>query len=331
MAISPELMETLLKLEAIFMPHSTARRNVLYENRTKDYARFVHYTSADAALKIIKSKRVWMRNTTCMSDYREVQHGYDVLTKVFATNGNFGRFQSALDAFVPGAATEAINLFDGWWRDIRFSTYITSISEHDDTEDTHGRLSMWRGFGGGNVARVALVLKLPITAVGATEELKIMVSPVAYLQENDVQNELNAVIKNIENSAGFIQSVDRQLVVNCVYVMLMAGVVCMKHVGFLEEREWRIVYGPKRMPSPLMESSTETIGGVPQVIHKIPLDVRVSPNLADIDLARLFDRLIIGPSPYPWAMYEAFVGALVESGVPDAANRVFTSGIPIRS
>ena len=103
MAISPELMETLLKLEAIFMPHSTARRNVLYENRTKDYARFVHYTSADAALKIIKSKRVWMRNTTCMSDYREVQHGYDVLTKVFATNGNFGRFQSALDAFVPGA------------------------------------------------------------------------------------------------------------------------------------------------------------------------------------------------------------------------------------
>ena len=28
-----------------------------------------------------------------------------------------------------------------------------------------------------------------------TEELKIMVSPVAYLQENDVQDELNAVIK----------------------------------------------------------------------------------------------------------------------------------------
>jgi hypothetical protein len=203
-------METLLKLEAISMPHSTERRNVLYENRTKDYARFIHYTSADAALKIIKSKRVWMRNTTCMSDYREVQHGYDVLNKVFSTNGNLGRFQSALDAFVPGAAKEAINLFDGWWRDIRFSTYITSISEHDDTEDTHGRLSMWRGFGGGNVARVALVLQLPITAVGATEELKIMVSPVAYLQETDVQNELNAVIENVGNSAGFIQSVDRQ-------------------------------------------------------------------------------------------------------------------------
>ena len=42
------------------MPHYTKRRNVLYDNRTKDYARFVHYTSADAALKIINSKRVWM-------------------------------------------------------------------------------------------------------------------------------------------------------------------------------------------------------------------------------------------------------------------------------
>jgi hypothetical protein len=128
-----------------------------------------------------------------------------------------------------------------------------------------------------------------------------------------------------------VQSINRQLVVNYVYVMLMAGVVCMKHEGFIEEREWRIVYGPKRMPSPLMESSIETIGGVPQVVHKIPLDSRISPNLAEIDLARLFDRLIIGPSPYPWAMYEAFVGALMESGVPDATDRVFTSDIPIRS
>jgi hypothetical protein len=190
---------------------------------------------------------------------------------------------------------------------------------------------MWRGFGGGNVARVALVLRLPQTALVATQELNIIVSPVAYLQEDEVRADVDAVIEGIGKNCDFMQSVDRQLVVNCVYVMLMAGVVCMKHEGFREEREWRIVYGPKRMPSALMEPSTETIGGVPQVIHKIPLDVRVSPNLADIDLARLFDRLIIGPSPYSLAMHEAFVGALTESGVPDAANRVVISGIPIRS
>ena len=78
MTLTPEQTETLLRLEAIFMPHATRRRSILYENGTKDYARFVHYTSAEAALSIIRGKRVWMRNTTCMADYREVQHGYDI-------------------------------------------------------------------------------------------------------------------------------------------------------------------------------------------------------------------------------------------------------------
>jgi hypothetical protein len=131
-------------------------------------------------------------------------------------------------------------IINQWWNDIRFSTYITSISEHDDSEDFHGRLSMWRAFGGSNVARVALVLKLPKNAL-ASQELRIMVSPVAYLQEKDVHAEVNTVIQNISSHCGFIYSADRQSVVNTVFAMLMAGVVCMKREGFHEEREWRVV------------------------------------------------------------------------------------------
>ena len=59
--------------------------------------------------------------------------------------------------------------------------------------------------------------------------------------------------------------------------------------------------------------------------------MNVSEDLADIDMTRIFDRLIIGPSPYPWVMYQAFVAALAEIGVPDASNRVFVSDIPIRA
>jgi hypothetical protein len=113
--------------------------------------------------------------------------------------------------------------------------------------------------------------------------------------------------------------------------MHVAGVVCMKHEGFLEEREWRVVYGPKRRPSPLMETATEAIEGVPQIIHKIPLDGGISGDLVDIDVAQIFDRLIIGPSMYAVPMHEAFVRALTEKGVADAAKRVVISGIPIRS
>jgi hypothetical protein len=138
------------------MPHMRKQRDNFYAKG----GRFAHYTSADAAVSIIKTKRIWMRNTTCMSDYREVQHGYEMLRWFFSDNAKVGSFIEALDGCCSGVAQDAINLFDQWWNNIQFSTYIASISEHDDKEDLHGRLSMWRAFGG-NAARVAIVFKVP--------------------------------------------------------------------------------------------------------------------------------------------------------------------------
>ncbi len=114
-------------------------------------------------------------------------------------------------------------------------------------------------------------------------------------------------------------------------MMLVAGVTCLKHEGFREEREWRAIYSPKRNPSQLMESSTEVLAGIPQVVYKVPLDEKIAPELADLDLARVFDRLIIGPTQFAPAMYEAFVAALKKIGVADPEKRVVASNIPIRT
>jgi hypothetical protein len=82
-----------------------------------------------------------------------------------------------------------------------------------------------------------------------------------------------------------------------------------------------------------MEAETETrsIAGVPQLIYKMPLDAAVAPQVAALDVARIFDRLIIGPSPYSLAMHQAFAAALTKAGVADAGTRVVFSGIPIRA
>lgn len=87
-----------------------------------------------------------------------------------------------------------------------------------------------------------------------------------------------------------------------------------------------------KLPSPMMESSTEVIGGVPQPIYKIPLDGSLSPALAGLEFSSIFDRLIIGPSEYPFPMYEAFTAALINAGVQQetAKTRVRISGIPLR-
>jgi hypothetical protein len=332
-------------LERIFMPYATRQRDEaykeqtgksLYEGPNDDPLRFVHYTSAEAALSIIRTKRIWMRNTSCMSDYREVQHGFDILQRYFSDKEKSDKFSAALDACAPGVAQEAIKIFGQWWAhpevSTRFNTYITSISLHRLDEDQHGRLSMWRAFGGQNTARVAFVFSLPkFTAAAASDALNLLFSPVAYLTEAEVHGVIEEVISSVHASCDFLRSVDRGAVLGTVFSMFIAGVTCLKHEGFHEEREWRAIYSPKRAPSSFMDFSIEVIGGVPQPVYKIPLDATVNPAFAPLDFATIFDRVIIGPSPYPWPIFEAFVATLRKSGVSDAAKRVFVSSIPIRS
>ncbi len=327
---TPEEVELGKRLESIFSPHAVSQMQEFFKKQPdQTQARFVHYTSAEAALRIIGSKRIWMRNVTCMSDYSEVQHGFRILNNIFSEPSKRKIFDEALDACAPGAAAEAIKLFNSWWADISLNTYITSISEHDEKEDRHGRLSMWRAFGG-NVARVAIVFKVSSSLLNAGV-FNLIVSPVAYLTEEEVQRQFHQVVANVQDNREFLKSVGSPQVVQQVFNMLVAGVTCLKHEGFKEEREWRLVYAPRRWPSPLIESSTEVLAGIPQIVYKVPLDAAVSGVPKYLDLSHIFDRLIIGPSQYPWPMAEAFVTALTNAGVAEAEKRWISSGIPIRT
>lgn len=330
--MTTEQLQLALRLESIFMPQ--ARRQRFHagfgDDLGQEPTRFVHYTSAEAALNIVKTKRMWMRNTTCMSDYREVQHGLAIIRNFFADKTNTESFLKALDACHRGVAQQALDIFSRSGSTVYLNTYITSVSEHDKKEDQHGRLSMWRAFGANKTARVAIVFRVPRFS-GATIALNLMFSPVAYLTEKEAHNVMHEVVQNITGSCDFLLSVDRQIVLNTIFYMLLAAAVCLKHEGFREEREWRGIYAPKFNASPLMEASTEIVGGVPQLVYKLPLDQSASPRLADLDFSKMLDRLIIGPSSYPWVMYEAFVEALTKAGCSEPGERVITSDIPIRA
>jgi hypothetical protein len=169
-AATPEQLRG-IHLEAIFMPEGRRRRNALYS--TSQPPRFVHYTRAEAALGIIDTKRLWLRNTKAMIDYQEVLYGHSLLTTWFNAGNNRESFIQVFDEIHPGAALTAINSFDDTWNrhDIgaQTQTYIGSVSEHDASEDEHGRLSMWRAFGADAPARVALVLQVPpLTRISQT-------------------------------------------------------------------------------------------------------------------------------------------------------------------
>lgn len=335
-SVIPDDLRTGIQLENIFMPHFRRKREAAFDVEpgcidTDRYAQFVHYTSAEAALNIIQSKRVWMRKTSCMSDFGEVEHGFRVLKSCF--DGKAEEFIQALDRCAPGAAQEAIEKFNTRFLDsVRSSTYITSISEHYPHEAGHGRLSMWRAFGG-DTGRVAIIFKMPWQSQRMRDgiaALNLRVSPVCY--QNDIEDELKEVIANITNNCEFLVSVGRDIIINTVCSMFLYNTVCVKHSGFREEREWRLMYFPYLYgTSQLMDAEIRVIGGIPQKIHKLPIDISVAPVLAELDLSNIIDHVIIGPTQYPWPMYEAFGEAMSAAGVQDAFKRVVVSDIPIRT
>ncbi len=330
--ITPELSAQAERLSKIFFP-SESKRRMEWFKKTPDQksAKLVHYTTAESALAIIKTKRFWMRNTVCMSDYSEVLHGFNLFNAFFQEQTNLKKFTDSLDSCHAGVAQEALDTFNQQWQNstIQMQTYVACLSEHDDSEDVHGRLSMWRAFGA-SPSRVAIVLNIPSDTL-ASVSLGIQFSPVSYLSETAAHNEIAKVIDNVLDDCAYLREIDRAFLVQLVYRMLVTGVVGWKHEAFHEEREWRAIYQPKIWSSPLMGSSTRVIAGIPQIVYEVPMDSSKSPELADLNFAAMFDHLIVGPTPYPWPIYEAFVDALTKAGVTDAGKRLVPSGIPIRA
>src|ERR1700677_212970 len=261
-------------LEEIFMPEARRRRE---EFLAGPDPRFVHYTSAEAAISILEKKRLWLRNTTAMTDSREILHGFEMVRDFANDSDLVTRFRAALDKTHPGIAEAAIKLFFDHWKNTNSSpflqTYIGSISEHDPQEDKYGRLTMWRAFGSSSVARVALVFRVPPLS-GAVEFLRCVFSPVSYLNRDEVKAIFEKIITNIETNEDFLRQVAPPQISNLVFYMFVLATVCIKHGGFREEREWRIVYsreflaGRRVKIKNQLSGERETIGGIPQLVYK---------------------------------------------------------------
>lgn len=315
-----------IQLESIFIPYAKKCRDEILARK----GRFVHYTSAENAMRIIRSGKLWMRNANCMNDYMEIVHGYDLLRKFFQNPVHKQSFVEALNACGDEIAQKTIDLFDGWWKNIEFNTFISCISEHNPDEDNHGRLSMWRAYGELS-AKAAIVVNIPFEPYDSVKGLSLSLSPVAYFSYEDVERELTEVINNIKNNIDFLRVQGSQVITDRIFAMLVMAVVSLKHEGFKEEKEWRIIYLPDLIASKLILRSIETIKGVPQTVYQIPLEDNPTEDVVGVSIPRLVDRIIIGPSEYSYPLYQAFKLALEEAGVQDSGSRVIVSGIPLRT
>lgn len=322
MPVIPGLDANDLRTLELFYPFAFAQTMRGIQQRI----RFAHYSSADAAMKILQSNQVWMRKASAMNDFREIDYGKECLIGAYASETG-KQLKAALEKMFPGITEDIQDRFNTWYPHFETGTFLTCISEHDASEDRIGRLSMWRAYGG--TTGVAVVLHgAPFLA--PSDALKAYTSPVAYLSHLEFQSEFDHLVSGIISNAHFVKSLGRDNVLANIFNAFRMATICTKHPGFREEQEWRVIYNPIWQQSNRITSSVEIIRGVPQIVQKITLIDIPDEGLVGITIPDIVERVIIGPTDFPLEIREATIELLKAKGVVDAASKVIISDIPLR-
>lgn len=181
-----EFDEVTIKFLQIFCPGQLEQRLSVVSEQKK----FVYYTSADTAMKVLCNRELWFRNATALNDFSEISYGMELCRNVL--DGQEGqRFQDAVEDIFPGTIKLASNALSGWVHDWQFETYLACVSIHRPEEDQRGRLSMWRAYGDTAI----VVNNTPMTAVSDT--LAVFSIPVQYLSEAELKIQLALITDSI--------------------------------------------------------------------------------------------------------------------------------------
>ena len=301
-----------------------------------DNVRFVHYTSAETAMKILRGGEMWLRNSTVMNDFSEVKHGMTCLRAAWLSEHGerLKKLMAEVQADLPDIFTAN---FDAQLNDVHNETYIVSISEHaSGLEDQYGRLSMWRAYAPRN--GVAFVFhNTPF--LNESSALNAYTSPVNYATFEKFAVDFKAVVDGFEAHLPTLKQLGGQWLHETLVRAFRFAIQSTKHPSFVEEREWRVIYAPsllhregqltfqqlERIPTEIV-----TLGGVPQRIFKIPFRNYPDEGFVGATVPELIERVLIGPSVDSYMIAQAIVAELTAAGVQNADQKIVITGIPLR-
>lgn len=299
------------------------------ERFAQDHVDLVHYTTAENAINILRGREFWLRSVRTMNDFMEVEHGKAMLLEAFSGDGKerINRLCNALDQIHVGAARKAVDLFNDWMPKIADTAYIGCLSLAEVTE-TRGRLSMWRGYSAPSVGVCIVMNKTPFLA--ESNLLKAYSVPVAYLTSEQFLEGVDHSLSVIEAQIESFKELSEDDIIATIFWWFLAMSVSLKHPGFYEEREWRIIYFPEMERSGVIEEAVASVRGVPQIIQKIPLRDDEAVGLHGASPNSLIKKLIVGPSEYATTVRAALIQQLRDADVDEPEEKVTISDIPLR-
>lgn len=300
-------------LNKFFFEQSISRENKFINNEK----RLAYYTSICIAESIIEKKVFWMRNVGDMNDCKEVKYGNSLISRVLY--GNMRKeFEDALEKNTLLSKVMVGNILDKFREEMiswTYNTYATCFTETAGN-DNDGRLSMWRGYGRDEgIALVFDITKMQNILSGKN----IVLSPVEYYTEKDVADKLEEMIGKIEESGEELKRYKKDEIESYIINALRYAVVSIKHPGFKDEQEWRLVAHGNDL-----NLDVEKVKGLLQPIYKL--------KISDCIFREGLEKVIFAPSTNILTC-KAFVQLLCKNlGISkeEAERKIFMSSIPYR-
>jgi len=318
----------------VFFPYAVRRTDRL----KKANGRFVYYTSAATACSILEKEKVWLRNVRLMNDYSEVGHGWQCLQATWNAPEVQDKLNPIFEQIGPNVRKNIETEFSKLFQERVFETYIICISEHgsalkDDRglpvvdEDLHGRLSMWRAYGGDS--SVAFVFNsAPFFSDG--DAFGAFTSPVMYADAAKFKDEFLSFIESLADNIEWLKAMGTEFFVRSMDTALVAAILSTKHPAFAEEREWRVIYSPTVMASENIKMEVKVVDGIPQRVQLLPLKDLPEAGVIGITVPDLLDRIIIGPTQEPNPIAAALGSLLSGLKISNPYDRIWVSDVPLR-
>lgn len=308
-----------------------AGRNTLFSERPL----LAHYTSLEVAEKLLKGDaegvgELWFSNPLYMNDYQELRHGVnlgaDLLHEsqsIRSACGSDTAFQTLLSEF-----EKLLREFDD--KEV-IDTFVACFAEHEP-DDNDGLLSMWRGYGARGCG-VSLVFNTEKLVEVPTSPL--IVGRVEYESDAVREERLTQLLDRIARLLGsqpqpetFLRGT-AELWLHCIKTFALFT----KHLGFKEEREWRVVYLKDRDSAGLLKSAMSYLVTDRGVEPKLKVRLTTTPGVLSesVSVLQSVDRIILGPTISSPLAVRSFKKMLELTGKSALSDRVVASTIPFRA
>jgi len=289
-----------------------------------------HYTSTANLERILATDELWFSNPLLMNDLEELRFGILEGAQKFIGNaaieaacGSENRSKLLFDAFR--------HYLDEFSNKHAIDVYALCMAEHD-ANDTDGLLSMWRGYGGnGNGAAIVF----DTAKINATNGSPLVISYVEYASADKRREWLNSKLLQFASILEAQRIPDDKLYQASwlMFERIRLFALFTKHHGFKEEREWRVVYLKERDTqnrlAPMLQYAVTSRGLEPRL--KLAMKPLEGITASDLSLAKLVDRIILGPTANSPLAKSTLLRVLDATGKSALKDKVVASTIPYRT